>query len=673
MARYTPTLKLSTRLVAFVTMIVISATFILFIGGALSFKRIGQEYIHQSLAGIAEVVDKEMEDPDAAYSMQRWIPKMLQASNIVEMRLSSEAGVIYRYKNTSSRADKHLLMEKEFDLERNPGYVIVFTVMPPYLGYSYSIGAMWSITLAFGLITFCLVRGVGWLKLQLYGSELLEERGRMILAGRVEQYARGHEQEWPYTASEALDKLIAELQDARQERSRFDTFIRSQTFLDKVTGNANRILFDSKLDSTLNESGSRGGVLMLRIDDWDALKESNDKSSVDHFVVQIAESLSAIIQRYPDAMLSRYYSSDFALLIPHQGSKELATIANSCIKQLEKLTPLSPLDPDDWCHIGVTMYQEGEHPSRIIGETETAVKSAQLQRASGWSNFEKQAVESSDRGSVRWRTLLDEALQPEKLILYTQPCYQLKADNQKSLIHNEVFIRLNDPEKGELKASRFGLAVESVGYEARVDKATLIRVLKELEAGRLQGNISVNMYVKPFSDKVYLRWFRDELLQLTTSMRQRLSFEFVEGQLVEHLDYMRPVIRMLTGLGCKVVVGQAGRTIVSTYYLKDLNISYLKLHRSLIKRIDQRHENQLFIRSMLGACESKDAIVVGVGVETKAEVKTLRDLGVSGVQGRLYQSEAPLLIAKKNSNKIKQSDDMSQVIKPGRRNRWKKK
>ncbi|MGR5543442.1 diguanylate cyclase domain-containing protein, partial [Vibrio campbellii] len=76
-----------------------------------------------------------------------------------------------------------------------------------------------------------------------------------------------------------------------------------------VTGNANRILFDSKLDSTLNESGSRGGVLMLRIDDWDAIKESNDKETVDNFVVQVAESLSNIVQRYPDAMLSRYYSS----------------------------------------------------------------------------------------------------------------------------------------------------------------------------------------------------------------------------------------------------------------------------------------------------------------------------------------------------------------------------
>lgn len=63
--RYTPTLKLSTRLVAFVTMTVISAMFILFLGGTLSFQRLGQEYLNHYLQGIVEVVDKEMEDPDA--------------------------------------------------------------------------------------------------------------------------------------------------------------------------------------------------------------------------------------------------------------------------------------------------------------------------------------------------------------------------------------------------------------------------------------------------------------------------------------------------------------------------------------------------------------------------------------------------------------------------------
>ncbi len=109
--RYTPTLKLSTRLVAFVTMIVICAMFILFVGGTLSFKRLGQEYLTHYLEGIVEVVDKEMEDPDAAYSMQRWMPKMLQASNIVEMTLSTNNAVVYRFKDTSHQIEASALFE----------------------------------------------------------------------------------------------------------------------------------------------------------------------------------------------------------------------------------------------------------------------------------------------------------------------------------------------------------------------------------------------------------------------------------------------------------------------------------------------------------------------------------------------------------------------------------
>lgn len=119
--RYTPTLKLSTRLVAFVTMTVISAMFILFLGGTLSFQRLGQEYLNHYLQGIVEVVDKEMEDPDAAYSMQRWMPKMLQASGIIEMQLTSEAGPIYRFKDTTNTIEASRLHQVALPLKRNPG------------------------------------------------------------------------------------------------------------------------------------------------------------------------------------------------------------------------------------------------------------------------------------------------------------------------------------------------------------------------------------------------------------------------------------------------------------------------------------------------------------------------------------------------------------------------
>ena len=528
--RYTPTLKLSTRLVAFVTVIVTSAMFILFLGGTLSFKRLGQEYLDHSLQGIVEVLDKEMEDPDAAYSLQRWMPKMLQASNIVEMKLLSDNGVIYRYKDTSSKVDKALLYDVEYQLERNVGYRLQFKAVPPYIGYGYSLEALWSITLAVALIIFCLMRGVKWLREQLAGSELLEERGRMILAGRVEEYAKGDVKEWPYTASEALDCLIEELQDARQERSRFDTFIRTQTFLDQLTGTANRVLFDSKLEAALSEHGSHGGVLLLRIDDWDQLQEESGKSVADDFVVDIGENLNNIIQRYPDVILSRYYESDFAIFAPHLSSKDISQIAVNSLKQLTKLSPPSPLDKENWVHIGISMYREGESQGRILDEVETALKSAQLQRINTWNKFNKLVTHEDERGSVRWRTLFDLVLKPEKLYIYHQPCYLLDSHRDRIFEHSELFVRINDPDKGLIKASRFNSAIESVGYESILDRAVFSTVVKFLKVSKKRICYSVNLHVVPFSERDYLKWFRYELLQLTAEQRKLLIFEFAEAR-----------------------------------------------------------------------------------------------------------------------------------------------
>ncbi|MDH5879191.1 RNase E specificity factor CsrD [Vibrio cyclitrophicus ZF205] len=667
--RYTPTLKLSTRLVAFVTVIVISAMFILFIGGTLSFKRIGQEYLDHYLVGIVDVVDKEMEDPDAAYSMQRWMPKMLQASNIVEMKLSNRTGIVYRFKDTSPQIDPSRLYKRSFVLERNEGYRIEFKALPPYIGYNYSMEAMWSITLAVALIIFCLARGVRWLKEQLMGSEMLEERGRMILAGQVEAHAKGDEREWPYTASEALDVLIEELKDARQERSRFDTFIRTHTFLDKLTGTANRVLFDNKLESTLHESGARGGVLLIRIDGWEQVCDANDKQITDSFIIEVGEVLSNIVQRYPDVIFSRYYEADFAVFIPHQGAKDIATLAAQCLRQLDKLTPPEPLELDNWCHIGVTMYTEGERHSKIMDETETALKSAQLERINNWSRYPKQNKNELDRGSVRWRTLLDKALLPENLVIFAQRCYLISESGQVNELHREMFVRIQDPDKGLLKSSRFMPAVEQVGYQAQMDQSVLKVLLTSLKESTKASNYSVNLNVTPFASKQHFKWFRSELLQLSAQHRSQLAFEFPEGHLIAHLDYMRPVAKMLKGLGCKIIVGQAGRTIVSTHYIKDLKVNFIKLHRSLIKKIDQRHENQLFVRSLIGACGDSPTQVIAVGVETKQEKNTLIELGINGYQGRYFDEEQQIIPLPNQGEKTVKAES---VVKVGRRNRWRK-
>ncbi|MCG7498520.1 RNase E specificity factor CsrD [Vibrio sp. Of7-15] len=656
--RKTPTLRLSNRLVAFVTLIVVSAIFVIFVGGAISFKKIGNEHLNHYLEGIVDVIDQEMSDPEDAESLSRWLPKLLKASNVVEMSITTDAGPVYSFKEIQLQLEPSLLYQKRYPLELNQGYYIEFKTLPAYSSFTYSIGAMFSITAAIMLIIAGLIWGLSWLKRQLHGSELLEERGRMILAGHVEPYAIGSEDEWPATASLALDQLISELQDARQERSRFDTFIRTHTFLDQLTGSANRVLFDSKLESVLQESDSQGAVLLIRFDEWEEVLEHSGKELADELIVESGGLLSNLIQRYPDVVLSRYYESDFAILIPHQSVKDIMHFSAQVLRVLERLSPPEPLHSDNWCHIGVTMFGVGERRGRVMDEVEMALRSAKLQNANSWSLFKKGQQEQTSRGNVRWRSLFDAVFEQKELQLYKQPVFM---EGGKTPLHYELLARIKDENGFLIKASRFLPAIEQVGYQIRMDRRVVTQTLTLLRKENGERSYSVNLHVLSLQDKSFNRWLRDELLQLPRMLLKHLSFEFVEGSLVTHLDFVRPVVRMLSGLGCKIVVDQAGRTIVSTHYIKDLKVDYLKLHRSLMRDIHQRYENQLFVRSIIGACADSNAKVIAVGVEKEKEWHLLKELGVSGGQGRFFNAETSL------------HHQPKKVQQPKRRNRWARK
>ncbi|WP_299019251.1 RNase E specificity factor CsrD [uncultured Photobacterium sp.] len=632
-------MKLTNRLVAFVTLIVISAIFVIFIGGAISFRKLGQDYLTHYLDGVVEVIDLELADPQGAQSLSRWLPKLLKASNVVELEVGTPAGVIYSFKGLQQVNDPNILHQSHYTLSHNPGFYINLKSIPPYTEFTYSIGAMSSISFAVAIIIMGLVWGMNWLRQQLYGSELLEHRGRLILAGKVDDNAVGDEQEWPATASLALDQMIAELKDARQERSRFDTFIRTHTFLDQLTGAANRVLFDSRLQSMVQDQETHGAVILIRVSDWDELLAEKGKEVADELIQDVGGVLSNLIQRYPDTVLSRYFDAEFAILLSQQPVKEVKQFTNVLMKALDRLVPSPPLQPDNWCHIGVTFCSSGERRGRIMDEADMALRSAQLQGTNSWYAFKKDQQYEDARGSVRWRTLLDAIFNSGGPLLYQQPALALDGE---TVIHRELLSRIKDENGILIKASRFLTAVEQVGFSARMDKLVVARALEQLRHRPVNDSLSVNVSVEALLEKQFVRWLRDELLQTPRTVLNRLFFEVSEGGLVKHLDAMRPVARMLVGLGCKLVVDQAGRTIVSTHYIKDIKADYIKLHRGLVREINQRQENQLFVRSMLGACADSDAQVIAVGVENEKEWRVLKQLGIQGGQGRYFAAEMPV-------------------------------
>src|SRR5690606_22124126 len=152
----------------------------------------------------------------------------------------------------------------------------------------------------------------------------------------------------------------------------------------------------------------------------------------------------------------------------HQSAKDVANLASQCIRQLEKLHPPYPLDKENWCHIGITMYQEGERHNQIMDEAETALRSAQLQNNNNWSRFKKWNQIDEIRGSVNWRIIFETTLHDESVLLFGQPAYLLN-NNQLDLLHTELTCRIHDPENGIVKASRYMSALKQVGFESQMD------------------------------------------------------------------------------------------------------------------------------------------------------------------------------------------------------------
>lgn len=141
---------------------------------------------------------------------------------------------------------------------------------------------------------------------------------------------------------------------------------------------------------------------------------------------------------------------------------------------------------------------------------------------------------------------------------------------------------------------QFGLSEE---YD-RLQVSRLIPLLRYWPQENLAIQVTVESLIRPR----FQRWLRDTLMQCEKSQRKRIIIELAEADVGQHIGRLQPVIRLVNALGVRVAVNQAGLTLVSTRWIKELNVELLKLHPGLVRNIEKRTENQLLVQSMVEAC-----------------------------------------------------------------------
>lgn len=122
----------------------------------------------------------------------------------------------------------------------------------------------------------------------------------------------------------------------------------------------------------------------------------------------------------------------------------------------------------------------------------------------------------------------------------------------------------------------------------------------------------------------------------------RLMLEVTEHASVNDYALVATALEPLRRRGLRLAVDDAGAGYASFRHILKLQPDVIKLDISLIRNIDSDTGCRALAAALIRFAEETGSKIVAEGVETKAELQTLRELKVNKVQGYLLGRPAPI-------------------------------
>jgi EAL domain-containing protein (putative c-di-GMP-specific phosphodiesterase class I) len=235
------------------------------------------------------------------------------------------------------------------------------------------------------------------------------------------------------------------------------------------------------------------------------------------------------------------------------------------------------------------------------------------------------------------QTALDlaRALEQDEFEVWLQP----QADRIGDICGYEALLRWNRPGRGLVPAADFIPLAEACGLVAEID-AWMLRACCR-EAGRRRGGvrIAVNVSLQRLAQADFLPLLREIFNESGVSPRS-LELELTESAVAD--PAIAGMIPRIRGLGVTLALDHFGAGVSSLANLPDLSFDRLKLDSSLIAKLKRGGRALAVARAMVDFGRALGVTVLATGVERRAQLAMLREIGCAQFQGRLIAAPKPL-------------------------------
>ena len=131
-----------------------------------------------------------------------------------------------------------------------------------------------------------------------------------------------------------------------------------------------------------------------------------------------------------------------------------------------------------------------------------------------------------------------------------------------------------------------------------------------------------------------------DIQETISHIERHVVVELTEHERIDDYEKVTAALRLLRP-GTRLAVDDAGAGYASLRHILTLRPDFIKLDRDWVEAIDGDAARQALVAGLQHFAVSLGAHLLAEGIETDAELATLRDIGVELGQGYLFARPAP--------------------------------
>ena len=442
----------------------------------------------------------------------------------------------------------------------------------------------------------------------------------------------------------AVQGVVVAVRDATHRRLADEALVHSALH-DPLTGLPNRALLLDRLGHALaraNRSLGQTTLLFLDLDNFKVVNDSLGHMAGDLLLIELAHRLKASV-RAGDTV-ARFGGDEFAVLLEDVADVDEAVAkAERLAVALRQAMDLDGREVRPDVSIGVAISNgRDDLPDDLLRRADLAMYQAKSAGKGRCSVFEP-AMQARADARLELETGLRQALERGDLRIHFQPILALDDGHISGF---EALVRWARPGDGLVPPSEFVPVAEDTGLIVPLGYWVLGEACRQLHEWHCrypssrQVGVSVNVSPRQLRHPELVPDIA-RIIRASGVDPTLVTLEITESALVQDAEETTRVLHQLKAVGVQLAIDDFGTGYSSLSYLRRLPVDTLKIDRSFVNGLGESDRDDAIVRGILELAGTLHLTTTAEGIETDAQLATVRRLG--GVSGQGFLFARPLV------------------------------